>query len=75
MTDILFSTLYNETLTQDDMEFCEKIVKEQLSFVSVELASKTFLRSVTNQRINFLGQLSSLGNIVEIYANLKYYVS
>ena len=73
MTDILFSILYNETSTSDEMAFCEKIVREQLAFVSVELASKTFLRSVTNQRIKFLGQLSSLGNsILNCHDNCLY---
>ncbi len=57
---MLFLMLYNETMPED-IEFCSKIVREQLSFVSVELASNTFMKSITSQRINFLGQLSSLG--------------
>ncbi len=57
--------MYNETLMFDDvnLDLCSRIVTEQLAFVSVELASKTLTRSISNQRINFLGQLSSLGTI------------
>ncbi len=55
--------LYNETFDAEEDYFnhCRKLLKEQISIVSVELASKTFLRSITDKRISFLGQLSSLG--------------
>ncbi len=55
--------MFNETFDPeiDNVTLCSKLIKEQISFVSVELASKTFMRSITDQQINFLGQLSSLG--------------
>ena len=67
--------MFNETGNSYD-EFCAKIISKQIAFVSVELAAKTFLRSITDERINFLGQLSSLGmmqyiNKKGVYVNAR----
>ncbi len=52
--------MFNETVLPEN-DFCAKILNEQIAFVSVELASASFMRSITDERTNFLGQLSSLG--------------
>ncbi len=57
--------LYN-TSSLDIMELCQKLAKEQLALVSVELASPTFLKSVTNRRVSFIDRVSTLGKLLKI---------
>ncbi len=42
-------------------DFCNKFMMENLALVKVEMASKSLLRSVKDQRFNFVAKVSSLG--------------
>jgi hypothetical protein len=42
--------------------FCKNFVDDNVAFVKVELATKSITRSLKDKRMNFVSQLSSLGN-------------
>ncbi len=48
------------------IDLCKEIVTNDLALVSVEIASKSMMRSVRDRRITVMGQIASLGNIVTI---------
>ncbi len=47
---------------QRALRLCRKMVTKDIALVSVEIASKSMMRSVRDRRINIMGQIASLGN-------------
>ena len=53
------------------MDFCNKFMMENLALVKVEMASKSVIRSVKDQRFNFVAKVSSLGKFI-VYRELTF---
>jgi len=47
----------------DPMAVCDYISKNHLSIIRIDMASKSAVRSIRNEKINFENQLATLGKI------------
>jgi hypothetical protein len=54
-------------------QFCKNFVDDNVALVKVELATKSITRSLKDKRMNFVRQLSSLGNYYFKHCSLIIY--
>ena len=46
---------------KDRAELCEQILRNDLALVSVEISTKSMIRSVRDRKITLMGKISNLG--------------